>query len=347
MEHGTLLNASQVQDLVKSVIGNSTIEETGFISVAKPDTINVSEKLLVSTHSPVILGAYDDQNRYTGIYPGQDLSAPFLYAQQHIPGSSFVVSGENQHLFLPNEGLYNVVYQGIGSGPTTVEIEEFSNDAVSLIESYTDIPTTSQTLATLALDSASPAGAPIEVDENGDDIPELVVFPDAPIKTFEELLADLRVLIQNLDASDKLKSGLVRRIDKLEKKVEKQKVQKSAILGNLEKQVIKREAKGAIDSVSASELIALIGELDAQAAIFPLDPTLVAELQSKVESLVVPNGLKNSLQKKIERLLKLTLISKTLSRFISTVERNGSKGRITGDDVHTLINVLTQLENAL
>lgn len=167
-QHRDLLSAGPVETLLMSVVKNEKITESNFTTSTKPQVTNVADQMIVSTHSPVILGAYDQLGNFTGVDPNQNLSADILSIKENIPGSTFLYTSESQNIFLPKEGNYNFIYKGIGEGPTTVTIKNFVADVTTQIASYTDIPTTTSTVATFTVQSAAPENTIIALDANGD-----------------------------------------------------------------------------------------------------------------------------------------------------------------------------------
>lgn len=169
-QHRDLLSSSPVQDMLKNIIKEKNVLENSFIRITKPDPGSLGDQLIISTHSPVILGAYDQLGNFTGIDPNQDLSANILSISENIPGSTFLYTSESQNIFLPKEGNYNFIYKGIDEGPTTVTIQNFIADTATPIASFTDIPTTTNTVATFTVQSAAPENTTIALDANGDGI---------------------------------------------------------------------------------------------------------------------------------------------------------------------------------
>ncbi len=167
-EHNNLLSSTPVQNVLSSIIKNISIQNTNFISIIKPQVTELSDQLVVSAHSPVILGAHDQSGNFTGIDRDQDLSAELLSFSEEIPGSSFVYTGESQYIFLPKNGTYNFVYKATGEGPTTTKIENFSADTTTPIATYLDVPTKLNTEATFIVDSGAPQNTKLNVDFNGD-----------------------------------------------------------------------------------------------------------------------------------------------------------------------------------
>lgn len=127
-QHRDLLNIDSIKSLVSLIIKKEAINNIDYVSFSKPIPKDSEDLLRVSTHSPVILGAYDEHGNFTGIDPEQDLSAQILEITEDIPGSSFSYTGESQYIFLPKEGTYNFIYKGTGEGPTTLKIDNFIED---------------------------------------------------------------------------------------------------------------------------------------------------------------------------------------------------------------------------
>ena len=166
--HRDLLSTNALQDLVKSTIKNEDISNTNFIFDAKPQVTDLADQLVISTNSPVVLGVYDQSGNFTGVDSNQDLSADILTVEEGIPGSTFLYTSEGQQIFLPKEGIYDFIYKGTGTGPTTIEIKNFIADTVTPITSYVDLPTTSNTEASFTIQSTAPEGTNIELDVDGD-----------------------------------------------------------------------------------------------------------------------------------------------------------------------------------
>ncbi len=177
-QHKSLLSESPVQDVIRAVLNDESISETSYVLSSKPNPADAGAKLLVSTHSPVILGAYDSNGNFSGIVPGQASSSEFLLIKEDIPGSSFLVFGDSQYLFLPLGGTYRFVIAGTGDGLMTVEVQNFSNDSATDLATYTDIPVLATMQASFTLEGRDVAGVAISVDENNDGIEDASYLSD-------------------------------------------------------------------------------------------------------------------------------------------------------------------------
>lgn len=178
VSHISLLSSGSVQSALSFVIKQLDINDVQNLSAEKPLLENVADQLLVSSHSPVFFGAYDEEGNFTGIDPDQNYSEDLMIISKEIPGSDFIVVGENQYIFLPKEGTYTFVYFGHDDGLTTIEISNVSGDDFTQLYTFTDIDTASTTQARFSISINDIQGIVIEVDYDGDDTYELEVFSD-------------------------------------------------------------------------------------------------------------------------------------------------------------------------
>jgi hypothetical protein len=182
-QHRDLLSAAPLQTVIELIIKNVDVLESTYLLSSKPTLEDIDDQLVVGTHSPVILGAYDQLDNFTGIDQDQDLSAEILSFSEEIPGSAFVYSNEAQYIFLPKSGEYTFVYRGTGNGSTTVSLQNFSGNDATLIAQYSDISTTPLTSATFVLDTDTPEEVILEVDLDGDGEVDVVIQPDGKYTT--------------------------------------------------------------------------------------------------------------------------------------------------------------------
>ena len=352
-EHKDLLSTQPLQGVVNSVLLGEPVTTSAFIQENKPDPDSIHDQLLVVTRSPVLLGASDSEGNFTGIDSDQNLDGDVLHVTQDIPGSTFIFSGGDQYLFVPKEGSYSFTFKGVGTGPTTVETATFSNNESVPVAVYTDIPTTPETLGTFIVNTEIEEPIVIAVDQTGDGVPDTTVTPDGYVPpdptepTFEELVAELKIKIQVLDVSQKLKTKLLKVIGKLEQKIERNKERKSKVLQNLENLINKKVQNGKIEAISANDVLSLIEELETQAGSFPLNESLISEFRTKVEALSIATKLKLNLLKRIDRLERLNGLLHSLERLTLLITTKGAQGKIPDADVQELLNLLTEIEGAL
>jgi hypothetical protein len=296
----------------------------------------------------VILGAYDSHGNFTGVYPKQDLSGAYLYVEENIPGSSFTASGDTQSLYLPKEGTYTFVYKGTGTGPTTIKVENFSDDTLFPVSAYVDIPTTPNTSATFSIDSASLQESSIQVDQNGDGQTDTYVAPDGKALSLVELIVNLKTAVNGISfPKPQQKTQLLNKIANIEQKIAKQKEKQSKILVKLQTQIAKKVGKGKIDQGTADDLNILLDQLIAGSALLPLDTTLVQQLKSKIMSANIPLPLKTSLLSKVAKLESMIGINRSIDNMSKAVAKKGSKGILSEAEMQNLLNLLDQIQAAL
>ncbi|MCB9819656.1 hypothetical protein H6789_03055 [Candidatus Nomurabacteria bacterium] len=219
--HRDLLAAQSVQTLIEEVLNNGSIENIDSIYVEKPETTQLEDMLKLSTHSPVLLGVYDTQGNFTGIDSDQNLDSTLPQIIENIPGSTFIVVGENQHVFLPKGEDYRFVYKGTGNGSTTVEIAEFTGNDITVTKTYTDIPTTPDTVATIDM-SGNTEQVQVELDSDGDGEVDQTILPDGEdteeSKTFTELISELKEYIAVNVTHKSTKNKLLKQLNSIAKK---------------------------------------------------------------------------------------------------------------------------------
>ena len=346
-QHRDLLSSGPVQTLLMSVIKDQTTAESNFIRKTKPQVTDLDDQLIVGTHSPVILGVYDQFGNFTGIDPNQDLSADVLSIKEDIPGSVFSYTSESQNIFLPKDGNYNFIYKGTGNGPTTVTIENFIADTTTPIVSYTDIPTTPNTVATFTVQSSTPENTVIALDANGDGVTDSTISADNTELSLNELIILIKEKIYTLAIKDKLKQNLLKQILNLEKKIDNKKQKNVKILANLQKKISKQEMKGKINTADATELANLLDILESQAEDISLDSGILTDLKVKIQSLNIKQNLKNDLLKRVGMLEKKQQLVKTLSNLSKSIVKKADKGKIADSDAQALIDLLSQIQGVI
>lgn len=346
VQHRDLLSSNPIQSLIQLVMKGENFTNNNFISNTKPAPVNLEDQLLVSTHSPVILGAYDQFKNFTGIDPNQDLSADILSVKEDIPGSAFLYTAGSQNIFLPKNGNYNFIYQGTGVGLTTVTIQNFTADTATIAASYTDIPTIANTKVVFTVESAAPANAEIALDYNGDGTIDEIISPDDGAKlSLNELMALIKSKISGFNLQDKIKQLLLKQMANLEKKIENKKQKNTKILASLTKKISNQEMKGKINAGDAAMILNLLNLLEAQSENLALDPVVLLDLKTKIQSLGLKK--KNNLLKRVENLEKKQMLIKTLSNISKNIIKKSKKGKITGEDAQAIIDLLNKIEGVI
>ncbi|MEK7530423.1 MAG: hypothetical protein AAB573_01000 [Patescibacteria group bacterium] len=343
--HTDLLSAPPIRNALELLFSGEQVLSNTYLTTSKPFPEDVGDKLLVSVHSPVAIGAYDSRGNFTGVTPNQSSSDAQMYVEE-IPGSQYLTFGDGKYILLPEGGQYSFVFEGTGTGEATIDVQTYSNDVVMPVATYSNISVTDATSAAFVV-TAQASSPNLDIDQNGDGQIDAVVMPDGTAISIEQVIASLKTATQSLSITEKLKTNLLKRIASIEKKVQKQKEKQSKVLANLTVQISKKAGKGLIDSASATELTIIVDELVAGSSSVPISPELIANLENKINSLIVPTNLKNSLIKKVERIKNTAQISRSVAGMTAVVTKKNVTGKMSDADAQALINLLTQLEGAL
>ena len=87
----------------------------------------------LSVHSPINIHVYDTNGNHTG--PTSDGNY-----ETNIPGSSYNTLDDAKFIWLPDEGVYNIVFEATGEGSFDFKIRNFENDLNTQTILYEDIP---------------------------------------------------------------------------------------------------------------------------------------------------------------------------------------------------------------
>lgn len=260
VNHLDLMSAAPVNDLVNSVVRKIHITSPYFSEVKPPIDV-LEDSILVSTHSPVSLSITDTAGNYTGLDPNQDKNADILINQKGIPGSQFFTFGDGSYVLLPATGQYSVSMQGTGVGSTTLMLQGISNDVTTNIATFTDFQVTENTKVNISILNSEPTTLVIDTDGNG--LTDVYVAEDGGVLSLEELLFNLKTYIQGMNVKDKLKKELLKRIEKIEKKIAKNKLKLATkAVMSLEKKINKKGWKKRISDADVREVLNLLEQIE-------------------------------------------------------------------------------------
>ena len=252
--------------------------------------------------------------------------------------------GEHKFVYLPDdEGqIYDIKVTGTGNGIFTLKNEKVTDNQIIQTEVFSDILVTTNLEGNLNLGDPST----LSIDQNGDGNEE-TIFPDGSELSLNQLLALIKEKIQSLNATDKLKQNLLKKINNLEKKIEKKKEQNSKILTKFKNKITKQELKGKINTTDANSIIELLDLLEAQAEDIALDPAILTQLKIKIQTLSIKQNQKNDMLKRVEKLENKQKLVKALSNLTINITKKGQKGKISDADAQELLNLLGQIESVI
>jgi hypothetical protein len=162
-KHADIFEVSELLDLIKDVITQSTSTLPEYISTSTPPNSNLEKKLHFTLHSPLSLDLYDDQGNHTGI------STTTNQIEENIPGSDYLTFGEVKYISVPASSTIYLFMQGYSSGSFNLNIEEVQGNMIIASTTFAGVPSSASTTATINIpDGNISRSSPLTVDENGD-----------------------------------------------------------------------------------------------------------------------------------------------------------------------------------
>jgi len=143
-EHKDILEVKNLRDFVKAKINEKGFTDEELIIVpAKPASDRVSKRIHFTLHSPLTLGIYDSEGRYTGLDPTT------MEVRNEIPGAYYEQIGEVQFLSVPAGIKFTLKLDGFEDGSFALDIDEQSGNTVASSTIFEGIPSGVDTLATI------------------------------------------------------------------------------------------------------------------------------------------------------------------------------------------------------
>ena len=127
-KHGALVGEGPALNLIKNLLEG--IEEFPEGVSDKPYKLNGTQ---LSVHSPVNIHVYDENGNHTGSIPDGDF-------ETNISGSTYDILDDAKFIWLPDDGVYNIVFEATREGSFDFKIRNFENDLNTQTILYEDIP---------------------------------------------------------------------------------------------------------------------------------------------------------------------------------------------------------------
>lgn len=198
--HGSILEVSEVRSLIHKLIqGLSSPGENYRYLKSNPDQLVPEGRFIrLAIHSPATLDLYDTEGSHVGIAASSTAERTII--DTDIPNSYYLQFGEGKYLGAPLGWSTTVVVVGTGSGTFALEMSEESGDTMTAKRTFSDIPVSTTTRATLTFGSVSDV-ASLAVDSTGDGIVDFVALTDEQEKAVS--FTTLKNVIAPLDTKTK------------------------------------------------------------------------------------------------------------------------------------------------
>lgn len=232
LDHKNILEDPQLLDFIESVIKQ---EPLSFPKISYSEPLQIGNRLHLSAHSPVTLGATDTLGNFTGKVCDENNNC---YIQENIPGSTYQEFGEGKYVTLAEDKLQKVTMQGTDIGTFTFNFEKVAPDQTSQTQYFIDIPVTTQTQAEITVNSA---GAPqLALDVTGDGKTDITITPNDAFDPISYLQI-MKVTIDSLGVTQAKKNAFDRRVDNIIKSIQKGKVNKALLKADKFKTVLENK----------------------------------------------------------------------------------------------------------
>jgi parallel beta-helix repeat protein len=269
-DHSSIFEVDELQSFIKSIISGRRVTDNNAVVVnTKPIVTDETKRLRFTLHSPVDIHLYDSFGNHTGLLQDNDRSSDILLFEKNIPNSYYREFGETKSAGVSEGNITTVKLIGTDLGTFTFDIEEIAGDSnvvASVI--FADIPVTKNSIITVDVQNTENI-APLQMDVDGDGTVDINITPGEGVSS-QELTAILEGIIKTLNISEQKKVKLIKKIEKLEKILEKEfknecrkKQRTNVAFENLTKKISQFQKKGTLTSDEATELLEIIGKIKA------------------------------------------------------------------------------------
>ncbi|NLC31361.1 MAG: alpha/beta hydrolase, partial [Candidatus Moranbacteria bacterium] len=162
LNHSNIFEIEGLDSFIVDKITNTErpISEYQYISDEVPASTD-KKRLQYSLHSPLTLGLYDTDGRYTGVNSSGEI-------EEQIPGTYYVQFGDIKYLFADEDISGHIEMKGYDNGEFTFTVEEFTGDQSTGKITFKDMPTTPQTKVNFEVTGELLNASDLEIDEDGD-----------------------------------------------------------------------------------------------------------------------------------------------------------------------------------
>ena len=233
LQHSDILEDPQLLSFVTDLIQQ---KPPGAVSLKDAEPIQIGNRLHLSVHSPITIGVTDKNGNFTGKICDANNNC---YIQENIPGSTYQEFGDGKYVTLAEGDLKNVTMQGTDAGTFTFDFEKVAPNGTSQIQSFIDIPVTTQTQAEITVNQTT--GTPqLALDVTGDGKTDFTLTPNT---TFDPImyLQIMKTTIDSLDLTQARKDAFDKRVDNITKSIQKGKVDKAKLKADRFKTVLENK----------------------------------------------------------------------------------------------------------
>ncbi len=163
-EHKDILEVKKLRDFIKAKIDEKSFtDEEKIVVFAKPVSDKISKRLHFTLHSPLTLGIYDAEGRYSGLDPAT------MEVRNEIPGVYYEQIGDVQFLSIPTGIAFTLKLDGLEDGSFALDIDEQSGNSITATTIFEGIPSGADTVATIEIGQEFKVGESVlKIDKEND-----------------------------------------------------------------------------------------------------------------------------------------------------------------------------------
>ena len=169
IKHSNILEVSELDSFIKSVVNQNEIITQNYISTSSP--ISTDNRLVYSLHSPLTLDIYDDFGNHTGV------STTTGSIEEQVPGTYYLQMGEVKYIFTNAGTPIHINMTGYDTGTFTFSIDEVQGDNIISNVTFKDIPTTPTTKVGMNVGGNINNLSALEVDSDSNGVSDMVLQP--------------------------------------------------------------------------------------------------------------------------------------------------------------------------
>ncbi len=160
--HRDILEINPLRQLIKNKIINIS-SVLDYISIIKPS--NSKSVIKYELHSPLTLNLYDNQGNRTGI------SKTTGKVEENIPGTRYREIGDTKYIIADANIAQYLKLEGYSQGSFSLDIERLEGDTITASTTFSAIPTSSSTIATLNITpNLNLKDSKLKIDFNNDGV---------------------------------------------------------------------------------------------------------------------------------------------------------------------------------
>ncbi len=177
--HQNISGLSPVTEIFTSIIKKENVSLNNYVSES-PGVSSSRSLFAIGMHSPVDIHLYDSQGRHTGPVYIEIEGETVKFIEENIPNTSYQEHGEDKYIVGIDEESYTLKLDGYETGTFTLEIYKFMDDVEVLVQTFADLPSTTQLSAEISLNPGLPIDQ-IKLDTSGDLLPDFQVNSDGTV----------------------------------------------------------------------------------------------------------------------------------------------------------------------